>query len=155
VASRPLPAAAETALPKPSPAAPVKLSADPATVAYFAKIDEAMRNTTSMGDSNQFATEILQQALNGNTEGFDNLLETSKATQLAVLKIQAPPPCKEHHRLLNAQLEKSISLLNRVKNATVSFDSAALTSLAGEGRGMQAEADRFKALDERLRQRTP
>ncbi|MBT9584190.1 hypothetical protein IV102_12685 [bacterium] len=127
---------------------------DAATAKYFAKIDEAMRDTAAMGDTNQFATEILQQGMNGNTEGFDNLIESTRRAQVALQNIQPPPICQEHYTLLKAQLEQSISLLNRVKSATVSLDSTALTSLAGEGRGMQAEADRFKALDEGLRQRT-
>ena len=126
---------------------------DAATAKYFAKIDEAMRDTAAMGDTNQFATEILQQGMNGNTEGFDSLIQSTRKAQVTLQNSQPPPACQEHYTLLKAQLEQSISLLNRVKAATVSLDSAALASLAGEGRGMQAEADRFKALDERLRQR--
>ena len=137
-------------VPSPTASAP-PAPADPKIAGYFANIDEALRDTASMGDSNQLATEILQQGMNGDTKGFDDLLESTRKAQSALARIHPPPACREHYKLLRRQLEQSIDLLGRVKKATVSLDSGALTSLASEGRALQAEADRFKALDTRLR----
>ncbi len=134
---------------KPTPV--VEKSVSKGFAEYFAKIDELMLGTQSLGDPNQVATQILQQGVQGNTSGFDEMIETTKNTLAGLRKLAAPAECQEHHRLLVRQLEQSVGLLEKVKAATVSMDTAALTSLAGEGRGMQAEAQRFKQLDERLR----
>lgn len=131
--------------------APTPAKAKPEVRAYFAKIDQVMSETESMGDQNQFATQILQQGMNGDSAGFDDLISSTRKASAALSSIAAPPSCREHHHLLVGQLDQSLKLLTKVKSAISSMDTDALTSLASEGHQLQSQANRFKQLDQRLR----
>lgn len=119
--------------------------------AYFAKIDKIMAQTEAIGDANAFATQVLQQGMNGKTEGFDNLISSTRKAAQALRSISPPSNCREHYQLLVKQTEQSLSLLEKVKKATVNLDTGELTSLGAEGQTMQADANRLKQLDEQLR----
>lgn len=110
-----------------------------------------MRETDSMGDPNSFATQILQQAMNGHTEGFDKLIGSTRQALVTMRNITPPPNCREHYELSKRQIEQSLNLLEKVKKATVSMDTSALTALGAEGQSMQGDANRLKQLDEQLR----
>jgi len=141
--------------PAPPPPAPVVVqpSAAPSAAVknYFAKLDKITRETDSMGDPNAFGTQLLQQGMNGHTEGFDKLIGSTRKTLAALRNITPPPNCREHYDLSKRQIEQSLSLLEKVKNATVSMDTNALTALGAEGQSMQGDANRLKQLDEQLR----
>lgn len=148
----PAPVAAAPAPPPPPAPAPVAAAGPSQAVQnYFAKIDKIMAETESIGDQNAFATQVLQQGMNGKTEGFDNLIASTRKASTALRAITPPPNCKEHYALLIKQTEQSLRLLEKVKSATVSLDTGALTALGAEGQGMQADANRLKQLDEQLR----
>ena len=110
-----------------------------------------MAGTQDIGDQNAFATQLLQQSMNGKTEGFDSLIASTRKTAQALRSISPPPNCREHYQLLLRQTDKSLSLLEKVKRATVSMDTNELTALGAEGQSMQMEANRLKQLDEQLR----
>lgn len=137
--------------PPPAPVAVAPTEASPAVKTYFAKIDKIMAETESIGDQNAFATQVLQQGMNGKTEGFDNLIASTRKASTALRGITPPPNCREHYQLLLKQTDSSMRLLEKVKSATVSLDTGALTALGSEGQGMQADANRLKKLDEQLR----
>lgn len=159
VSSPPVPVAAPP--PPPAPVAPPPPAPAPAVVppsgptaevkTYFAKIDKIMAETEAIGDQNAFATQVLQQGMNGKTEGFDSLIASTRKANNALRSITPPPNCREHYQLLVKQSQQSLQLLEKVKAATVSLDTGALTSLGAEGQGMQADANRLKQLDEQLR----
>jgi hypothetical protein len=119
--------------------------------AYFQKVDAVLRNTASIDDPNQFATKFLQQAMSGDTSGFDSLLTTTRQAQTSLQSVTPPPSCKEHHTMLLGQLSQSVVLLNEVYQAIQSNDTSKLSSVAARGQSMQADTERFKQLDSRLR----
>lgn len=137
--------------PPPAPVAVTPTEASPGVKTYFAKIDKIMAETESIGDQNAFATQVLQQGMNGKTEGFDNLINSTRKASTALRGITPPPNCREHYQLLLKQTDSSMRLLEKVKSATVSLDTGALTALGAEGQGMQADANRLRQLDEQLR----
>ena len=150
----PAPPPVAIAPPPPPPPAPVIATPSgptPAVKAYFARIDKIMAETEAIGDQNAFATQVLQQGMNGKTEGFDSLIASTRKANAALRAITPPPNCREHYQLLVKQSQASLQLLEKVKNATVSLDTGALTALGAEGQGMQADANRLKQLDEQLR----
>ena len=147
----PVAAPAPPPVPPPAPAPVAAAGPSQAVQNYFAKIDKIMAETESIGDQNAFATQVLQQGMNGKTEGFDNLIASTRKAATALRSITPPPNCKEHYSLLIKQTEASLRLLEKVKSATVSLDTGALTALGAEGQGMQADANRLKQLDEQLR----
>lgn len=118
---------------------------------YFRQIDSILKNTTSIDDPNQFATQFLQQAMNGDDSGFESLIATTRKTKAAIEGVSPPPSCQEHHRLLLKQVSESVVLLAEVHQAISTNDTSRLTSVAARGQEMQAETQSFQELDRRLR----
>lgn len=140
--------------PAPAPSEPSEThpkAPSPELRVYFQKVDEAVKDSSNLGDANQFATEILQRSLNGDSSGFDRLLANTEKAQAALKAIHPPEACKEHFRLLQRQLEASENLLRKVKAATVSMDTSALSALSSEGHAMEEEAKKFQELERKLR----
>jgi hypothetical protein len=119
--------------------------------AYFQQVDSILQNTASIDDPNQFATKFLQQAMSGDTSGFDNLSATTRQAKNSLESVQPPPSCKQHHALLVSQLSQSIVLLTEVNQAIRSNDTSKLSSVAARGQEMQADTEKFKQLDRNLR----
>lgn len=137
------------------PAAPEPPAAKPADVEgmrrYFQQLDAAMAGSAAISDPNAFATQLLQQSLQGDTSGFDALLDSAQEALRTVQAIKAPPSCAEHHKLTVGQLREGVDLLSKVRNATASMDTTSLSNLSLEGKGLQADAMRLQELDRTLR----
>ncbi len=118
---------------------------------YFKQIDALSLGLGAGSNATEFATDLLQQSLNGDQHGFDELLNSARKNLTAVQAIHPPASCAEHHRLVARQLNQSIAMLTKVKTAMVSMDTSTLTSLSTEGRGMQKEAEMIEKLEKRLR----
>lgn len=156
----PAPLASPPAVPPvvPAPAAPpaapspVPKAADaPELRRYFEQIDRVLAHTAGMGDANQHATELLQQSMNGDSSGFDRLQSETRQALGALRQIRPPSRCGDYHRLLLHQLEESLTLVKELRSASSSLDTSGLQSLAARGHTLQAEADRLKELETRLR----
>lgn len=119
--------------------------------AYFQQVDAILQNTASIDDPNQFATKFLQQAMSGDTSGFNSLLTTTRQAKTSLQSLTPPPSCKEHHTMLLGQLSQSVVLLNEVYQAIQSNDTSKLSSVAARGQAMQADTEKFKQLDSSLR----
>ena len=119
--------------------------------AYFRQVDAILQNTAAMDDPNQFATKFLQQAMSGDTSGFNSLLTTTRQAKTSLQSVTPPPSCKEHHTRLLSQLSQSVALLDDVYQAIQSNDTSKLSSVAARGQSMQAETEKFKQLDRSLR----
>lgn len=118
---------------------------------YLARVDAAVAGTGNLGDANAFATQLLQQSMQGDTRAFDQLIGSSEAALRELKAIDAPARCREHHSLMVGQLNSGIALLRRVKGATVSMDTTALASLSLAGKDMQNDVMRLQQLDRELR----
>lgn len=150
VASKPAPVAASHT-PPPVAAPPQSKGPSADVSSYFSQMD-ALNITLGAGsDNTQFATDLLQQSLNGDQHGFDELLSATRKNLSAVQAIHPPEVCKEHHRLVTRQLNQSIAMLSKVKSAIVTMDSSTLTALASQGQGMQKEAEMIQKLEKKLR----
>jgi hypothetical protein len=150
VASKPKPAAA-TAAPRVASVPQTANGDQDAVRRYLAQVDKVMAGTQSLGDANAFATELLQQSMQGDSSGFDHLLETSQAALRDLQAIKPPASCKEHHTLMVRQVRDGIALLSKVGSATTSLDTTSLSSLALQGKDMQSDIARFQELDRQLR----
>lgn len=143
------------AAPAPAPAAPPKPAVSPEQAArirtYLDQVDTLTAGTAALGDPNEFATDLLNQAMIGETGGIDRLITQTEQARQKLAHIKAPRECGEHHRLLSNQLAESQAMLRTLKSALVKSDTAALTGLASQGRGMQAEATRLQQVTDRLR----
>ena len=155
----PPPVAAPAPAPEAAPAPPAVAAPHPrpkprvsAVQQYLSRIDAVMASTGDLGDPTQFATGVLGKGASGDATGFDSLLAKTRKAQADLAKIHPPAGCKEHYALTQAQLAGSITLLEGVKRATMSMDTAGLPALAAQGQAMQAKAERLQVLTDRLRQ---
>jgi hypothetical protein len=110
-----------------------------------------MAGTQSMDDASGFATQLLQQSMQGDTSGFDQLISSSESALQDLKAIKPPARCKEHHKLMIGQLNDGLGLLRKVKSATTSMDTTALSSLSLQGKDLQADTARLQELDRELR----
>jgi hypothetical protein len=149
VASKPATVAAVA--PHTQPVAPPSKGPSSDVSAYFNQLDALNLTLGAGSDSTQFATDLLQQSLNGDQHGFDELLAATRNNLNAVQAIHPPEVCKEHHRLVTRQLNQSIAMLSKVKSAMVAMDTGALTALSSQGQGMQKEAEMIQKLEKKLR----
>ncbi len=118
---------------------------------YLQQVDAAVAGTQSMDDANAFATQLLQQSMQGDTSAFDQLIGSSESALRDLKAIQPPARCKEHHSLMVGQLNTGLALLRKVKGATVSMDTTSLATLSMAGKDMQSDLARLQQLDRELR----
>lgn len=104
-----------------------------------------------MDDPNAFATQLLQQSMQGDTRAFDQLIGSTEGALRTVQAIKPPARCKEHHSLMMGQLRSGIDLLRKVKGATVSMDAGSLAGLSMQGKDLQGDVMRLQQLDRELR----
>jgi hypothetical protein len=153
----PVAVAVEVAV-SPTPSAPAvkKFPAEEAAEvrAYLDQVEAISAGTEELGNPADFANNLLNQALMGDTSGIDSLLSQTGQSQLALSKIHPPASCKEHYQLLGAQIKASLHVLHQLKTALVTSDTAGLAGLAGLGSQMQAQAQRLQRVTHDLRERS-
>lgn len=152
----PAPVAAPVAVRTPPPPAKPKLPAGESVKVrkYLEQVDSITAGTQSLGNPSDFANDLLNQSLMGDTSGIDSLLAQVRQSQSALTQIQPPATCKEHYQLLGQQLQGSLNVLQQLKKALVTSDTSGLAALAGQGSAMQAQAQRLQRLTAELKERT-
>ena len=140
------------------PAPPVKPKYPPAEAAqirkYLQQVETITAGTQDLGNPSEFANDLLNQSLLGDTSGIDSLISQARHSQNALAQIHPPAPCKEHHHLLSQQLNSSLQMLGQLKKALATSDTSGLAGLAGQGSAMQAQAQRLQRLTAELKERS-
>ena len=121
---------------------------------YLAAVDEIGAGTQDLGNPSDFANELLNQAVMGDTSGVDSLLAQARASQAALTKIKVPESCKAHYRLLSGEMRISLEILQTLKTALETSDSLALAGMAGKGATAQRLARELERLTTELRDRS-
>ena len=173
----PQPATVDPAAAPPAPAAPVRIAppvrprpvaAAPAAKAprtsggipageraaigrYLNQVNQVTAQTGDLGDPNQIANEVLQQSVNGDNSGINNLISKARAAQAQLRAITPPPAAKEHYQLLVKTTQTSVGLLEQLKKATSGGDMSGLTGISAQGQSMQGDATRLQELTQELK----
>jgi hypothetical protein len=137
-------------------AAPSSGAADPqavAVAAYFAEIEASERQAKYWSNPQELAMTLVGQGVQGDTSGFDQLLETHRAAQRQIESMAVPPPCQEHHRRTVAVLNQALALLEKLQRGLASGGLEGLLSLSGEARQLEAETREIDALAAELKRR--
>ncbi len=121
--------------------------------AYLAAVDEVTAGTQDLGNASDFANELLNQAVMGDTSGVDVLLEQARSAQAALGRVKPPEVCKPHYRLMLAEMKSSVAILAQLKAALETSDSTALAGMASKGAAAQRQARQLEQLTRELRQR--
>ncbi len=125
-------------------------SADqPAIAAYFARLEKI--EDVGAGDPQAFATSMLQSMSSGDFSGFDDLLGKSRRQFERLRGITPPRACMEHHRLALTLSADSVAMMERLKAAMTRGDSAALLTIATEGRDLESQANELKAMGDSIK----
>lgn len=112
--------------------APIRLGSEiESRRAYFQRID-ALLGRSALSGTQPLASRLLQRGMAGNAQQFDELLEQTKTIMLELGAVQPPEECREHHRLLLAQLAKASALLREVKAANASGHTERLDAVASQ-----------------------
>lgn len=130
-------------------------AADPqaaAVEAYLAEI-EAYGQQASSSSPQELAMTLMGQGMQGDTSGFEQLLETQRTAQRQIESMTVPLPCQEHHRRTLAALRQSLALGEKLGRGMTSGDLGGLLSLSGEARQLEAVAGELEALAAQLRRR--
>lgn len=122
--------------------------------AYLAAVDEIGAGTQDLGNPSDFANDLLNQAVMGDTSGVDSLLAQARASQAALGKVRPPESCKAHYRLMSAELKLSLEILQTLKSALETSDSMALAGMATKGSAAQRQARQLEELTAELRERS-
>ncbi len=122
--------------------------------AYLAAVDEIGAGTQDLGNPSDFANDLLNQAVMGDTSGVDSLLSQARASQAALAKVKPPESCKAHYRLMLAEMKMSVGILQSLKSALETSDSMALAGMAGKGAAAQRHARDLQKLTAELRERS-
>lgn len=139
----------------PAPPRPKMPSAEAAKVRkYLAEVEGITAGTEDLGNPSTFATDLLNQSMMGDTSGIDTLLSQAQQSQAALSAIRPPQSCKEHYRLMSAQMKASVGLLQQLKTALQTSDSSGLAALAGQGSAMQTQARRLQQLTNELKEKS-
>jgi len=138
--------------------APVASSsaADPqaaAVAAYFAEIEAHEQQAKYWSNPQELAMTLVGQGVQGDTSGFDQLLETHRSAQRQIESMTVPPPCQEHHRRTVAVLNQALALLEKLQRGLASGGLEGLLSLSGEARQLEAETREIDALAAELKRR--
>lgn len=147
------PVAISTPAPPPrKPAYPAPQAAE--VRAYLAAIDEVTAGTQDLGNPSDFANELLNQAVMGDTSGVDVLLEQARGAQAALARVKPPEVCKPHYRLMQAEMKSSLAILAQLKAALENSDSLSLAGMASKGAAAQRQARQLEKLTRELRERS-
>ncbi len=122
--------------------------------AYLAAVEDIGAGTQDLGDPSNFANDLLNQAIMGDTSGVDSLLAQTRASQAALAKVKPPESCKAHYRLMLAEMKTSVQILQSLKSALETSDSMALAGMAGKGAAAQRQARQLEKLTTELRERS-
>ena len=122
--------------------------------AYLVAVDEISAGTQDLGNPSDFANDLLNQAIMGDTSGVDSLLGQARQSQSLLVKVHPPESCKEHYRLMLGQMKASVQILQQLKSALETSDSMALTGMARQGAAAQSQARELEKLNQELRERS-
>jgi len=122
--------------------------------AYLAAVDEIGAGTQELGNPSDFANDLLNQSIMGDTSGVDSLLAQARASQAALAKLKPPKSCQAHYRLMLAEMKTGVQILQSLKSALETSDSMALAGMAGKGAAAQRQARELEKLTAELRERS-
>lgn len=139
--------------PWPAPAGPEDgaAPADDAVRSYFARLDEIEREAKYWDDPQDLAMALLSQMQSGDASGFDELVSRQRDALARIDALTPPPSCADYHRRVRALMSEGVGLLERVRDAALAGDAAALLALPTAAQGLASEARELDALGKQLR----
>jgi len=124
-----------------------------AVAAYFAEIEAHEQQAKYWSNPQELAMTLVGQGVQGDTSGFDQLLDTHRTAQRQIESMTVPLPCQEHHRRTVGVLREALALLEKLQRGVASGGLEGLLSLSGEARQLEAETREIDGLAAELKRR--
>jgi len=94
---------------------------------YMYKVDSILSSVNIGEDPSQFARQLISSSLEGNTSGFEKLINDYNNTRDMLLALNVPTECQEYHQGCINLMNMGIELLKDVKGGIESQDINRLT----------------------------
>jgi hypothetical protein len=122
-----------------------------AVAAYFTEIEGYERQAKYWSNPQELAMTLMGQGVQGDTRGFEQLLETQRTAQRQIEAMTVPFPCHEHHRRTLEVMHEALALLEQLEGGVASGNLEGLLGLSGEARQLEAETREVDALAAELK----
>lgn len=113
---------------------------------YMYSVNNILSGNQMGGDPSQFAQQLIGTGLEGNTTGFDNLINNYENTKRQISALNPPDECKEYHEGCINIINIGINLLKEVKEGITSQDINRLLSVQGKAVSIEQESKRIDNL---------
>lgn len=133
-------------------AAPVPGSTSPSEARSYLKQLDAIMGKSAFDSPRSFSERLLPQAMAGSDKELDELINRTAQAREQVRALNAPTECRPHQDMVVAQLDDALRLLEGVKKANITGDSASLKALTHNLAESQRGAVELQTLDRRLRE---
>lgn len=135
-----------------SPAAPGSNDARARVAAYFKQMD-AILSAGTTGDSQEFATTLVNAAASGDFSGIDDLVRAAGDAERRAVAVQPPAECAEYHRQAVALLQESRTMVAALRDGLKRNDTDALSSLSASAQNMKSRSENLAQAEKSLRAR--
>ena len=110
---------------------------------YMYSVHNILSASKAGGDPSQFAQQLIGSSLEGNTAGFDNLINNYEHTKNQISTLNPPDECKEYHSGCVNIIDNGIILLKEVKHGITSQDINSLLAIQGKAVSIEQESKRI------------
>ncbi|MEQ8170259.1 MAG: hypothetical protein ABRQ38_15345 [Candidatus Eremiobacterota bacterium] len=113
---------------------------------YMYSVHNILSASKVGGDPSQFAQQLISSSLEGNTAGFDNLINNYEHTKNQISTLNPPDECKEYHNGCVSIIDNGIILLKEVKEGIASQDINSLLAVQGKASSIEQESKRVDSI---------
>jgi len=113
---------------------------------YMYSVHNILSGSKVGGDPSQFAQQLISSSLEGNTAGFDNLINNYKHTKNQISALNPPDECKEYHNGCINIIDNGIILLKEVKEGITSQDINGLLAVQGKAASIEQESKKIDSI---------
>jgi hypothetical protein len=122
-----------------------------ARVAAYFKQMEAIRSGGTIRDQQEFATTVVNAAVNGDFSGIDDLVRAAGDTEGRAVALQPPSECAEYHRMAVTLLQESRAMITALREGLKRNDTDALTSVGASAQRMMSRTENLAEAERSLR----
>lgn len=120
---------------------------------YFLETESLQSQGKYWSDPQELAKALVEQAGKGDTSGFDRLIEANRRVHAELERMSVPDPCAEHHRLTLALMEEGVTLVTKVRDASVSGNAQGLELFTTAGHDIEARTRQVDDLAAEIKRR--
>ncbi len=119
--------------------------------AYFLRITEIQAGPS--GDPGEVSNKLIASLMNGDSSGFDSLIDDAKSMLASAQAVTPPAACAEYHQKLVKLLGDSLAMLQQLEPAIKRGDAAAATAILPAANALQSQTTALESQGRELKAR--